>query len=135
MDFSQPQPPAGTPQIGCIVDSASLAPDGLGVPYQLLTIFGTGLGPTVGASAADNSTTTLDGVNISVGSVSAPFLYVSSTQINFAVPLVIESPASMQLTVNGLSAPPRALPLTFANPSLFVNTASQASGWDPWHWR
>jgi len=127
VDFSQPQPPAGTPQIGCIVDSASLAPDGLGVPYQLLTILGTGLGPTVGASAADYSTTTLDGVNISFGSVSAPLLYVSSTQINFAVPLVTESPASMQLTVNGLSAPPRALPLTFANPSLFLNTAQSSS--------
>jgi uncharacterized protein (TIGR03437 family) len=127
VDFSQPEPPARTPQIGCIVDSASLAPDGLGVPYQLLTILGTGLGPTIGASAADSSTTTLDGVNISVGFVSAPLLYVSSTQINFAVPLVSQSPAPMQLTVNGLSAPPRALPLTFANPSLFLNTTQSTS--------
>jgi uncharacterized protein (TIGR03437 family) len=127
VDFSQPQPPAGTPQIGCIVDSASLAPDGLGVPYQLLTILGTGLGPTVGASAADSSTTTLDGVNISFGSASAPLLYVSSNQINFAVPLVSQSPATMQLSVNGLSAPPRALPLTFANPSLFVGMGQSSS--------
>jgi uncharacterized protein (TIGR03437 family) len=131
IDFAQPQPPAGTPQIGCIVDSASLAPDGLGVPYQLLTILGTGLGPTTGVSATNNSTTTLDGVDVSVGSVSAPLLYVSSTQINFAVPLVSQSPATMQLTVNGLNASPRELPLTFANPSLYLNAAQNSQANSP----
>jgi uncharacterized protein (TIGR03437 family) len=129
VDFSQPQPPAGTPQIGCIVDAADLAPAGPGVRYQLLTIFGTGLGPAVGVSATDNSTPLLAGVNIvfnsGASSAAAPLLYASSTQINFAVPLVASgsSSAVMGLTVNGVAASPRLLPLTFAKPSLFLNLA------------
>jgi uncharacterized protein (TIGR03437 family) len=128
IDFSRPQAPAGTPQIICIVDSANFAPIGLAAPGQLLTIFGTDLGPSTGVSAADSSTTMLAGVNISYGSAFAPMLYVSSTQLNFAMPFVNQtlSPPPMQLTVNGLSAPPRALPLTFANPSLFLNSAQAA---------
>lgn len=123
VDFSQPQPPAGTPQIGCIVDAADLAAAGPVAPYQLLTIFGIGLGPATGVRATDNSTTTLAGVNVSFGSTPAPLLYVSSTQINFAVPLVPSNGSStaMQLTVNGVSGPQLQLPLTFANPSVFLN--------------
>lgn len=126
VDFSQPQPPAGTPQIFCIVDSADLGPVGAASRYQLLTIFGTALGPVAGVAASGDSTATLAGVSVNLGSLSAPLLYVSSTQINFAVPLVDPSQtfATMQLTVNGASATPRQLPLTFsANPSLFLNTA------------
>jgi uncharacterized protein (TIGR03437 family) len=123
VDFSQPQPPAGTPQIGCIVDAADLAAAGPVARYQLLSIFGSGLGPAAAASAADNSTITLAGVSVSFGSDSAPLLYASSTQINFAVPLVPYNQSStlMRLTVNGVTAPPRQLPLTYANPSLFLN--------------
>jgi uncharacterized protein (TIGR03437 family) len=123
VDFSQPQPPAGTPQIGCIVDAADLAAAGPVARYQLLTIFGTGLGPATGVSATDNSTTTLAGVSVGFGSDSAPLLYASSTQINFAVPLVPYNQSStvMRLTVNGVTAPLRQLPLTYANPSLFLN--------------
>lgn len=126
VDFSQPQPPAGTPQIFCTVDSADLAPIGAAARYQLLTIFGTALGPATGVSASDNSTATLAGVSVNLGSLSAPLLYVSSTQINFAVPLVDFSQtfATMQLTVSGATATPRQLPLTYtANPSLFLSNA------------
>lgn len=126
VDFSQPQPPAGTPRIFCTVDSADLAPVGAAARYQLLTILGTALGPAVGVSSSDNSTATLAGVSVNVGSLSAPLLYVSSTQINFAVPLVDPSQtfATVQLTVSGASAAPRQLPVSFsANPSLFLNGA------------
>ncbi len=129
VDFSQPKPPAGTPQIGCIVNAGNLATAGPVARYQLLTIFGTGLGPATGVSATNNSTTSLAGVDISFNfgvtpTVLAPLLYVSSTQINLAVPLVpiIQSLTVMQLTVNGVTAPPRQLPFTYANPSLFLNT-------------
>jgi len=130
VDFSASQPPAGTPQIGCIVDAASLEPTGPVVPYQLLTIFGSGLGPATPATAANNSTTTLGGVSVSFGSLKAPLLYVSSNQINLAVPLVPEGPSGtvMQLTVNGVSSsPPLQFPVTYANPSLFLVPASYQS--------
>jgi uncharacterized protein (TIGR03437 family) len=126
VDFSQPQPPEGTPQIGCIVDAADLADAGPVAPSQLLTIFGTGLGPST-VSATDYSTTTLAGVTVSFGSTLAPLLYVSPTQINFAVPFGYIFPASaanpasgaMQVTVNGESSPPLGLPSAYVNPSLF----------------
>lgn len=125
IDFSQPQPSAGTPQIFCIVDSADLAPVAAAARNQLLTIFGTSLGPPAGAAASDDSTTILAGVSVNFGPLSAPLLYVSSTQINFAVPLADNSQsfATMQLTVGGVRAAPRQLPLTFSNPSLFLNSA------------
>lgn len=123
VDFSKPQPPAGTPQIACIVDSANLQPAGPVVPYQLLTIFGTGLGPSTPASATNYSTTTLGGVNVIFGSLAAPLLYVSPNQINLAVPLVSEGPLSapaMQVVVNGVWSAPLEFLVTSANPSVFV---------------
>ncbi len=148
VDFGQPQPPAGTPQIGCIVDAADLAVAGPVARYQLLTIFGTGLGPATAVSASDSSTTKLGGVSVSFTPITsylfpppplaAPLLYASSTQINLAVPMLDFSLgfAAMQLTVNGVSSPPMQLPLEFANPSLFpvvlnkdgsVNSSSNAA--------
>jgi uncharacterized protein (TIGR03437 family) len=123
VDFSRPQPPVGTPSIGCIVDSADLAPAGVAARYQLLTIFGAGLGPAAGVAAPDYATTLLGGVNITAGSTPAVLLYASSTQINFAVPSVSASQpsATLQLNVNGVNAPARELPLTFENPSLFLD--------------
>ena len=123
VDFSQPQPPAGTPQIGCIVDSVDLQPAGPVAPSQLLTIFGSELGPATPVSATDYTTTSLGGVSVSFGSLPAPLLYVSSNQINVAVPLVPPAPSSattIQLTVNGVSALPLQLPVTPANPGLFT---------------
>ena len=60
---------------------------------------------------------------MSFGSLLAPLLYVSSNQINFAVPPVSQGPASaavMQVTVNGVSSSPRQLAVTSANPHWFV---------------
>ena len=122
VNFSASQPPAGTPQIGCIVDAADLEPAGPIVPYQLLTIFGNGLGPATPVVATDNSTTSLGGISVTFGSLPAPLLYVSPNQINLAVPLVSEGPSGtvMQVTVNGVSSPPLQFPVTFENPTLFV---------------
>jgi len=122
VDFSQPAPPAGTPQIGCVVNSANLAPIGSATRYQLLTIFGTGLGPATGAGSG-NSPVTLGGAVVNFGAFPAPLLYVSSTQINLAVPLITYNQAStlMQVTVNGLFSALRQLSLTYQTPTLFLN--------------
>lgn len=108
INFGQPQPPAGTPQIACILDAADLAPAGPAARYQLLSIFGSGLG----------------GATVNFGSNSAPLLYVSPSQINLAVPLISTSVSfsAMQLQVNGVLSAAFDLPLTYANPSLFPVT-------------
>lgn len=122
VDFSQPQPLAGTPQVACIVDSADLQPAAPVVPHQLLTILGSGFGPAEPQIATDNSTTTLGGVSVTFGSQPASLLYVSANQINLAVPLVSLDPAGtvMQVTVNGVSSPALRFAVTSANPGLFV---------------
>jgi uncharacterized protein (TIGR03437 family) len=112
---------AGTPQILCVASASNLAPAGPAAPNQLLTVFGAGLGPAAGTGAADSSTTRLAGVSVSFGGVAAPLLYVSSTQINFAVPFGADFPAAMQVTVNGVAGPLREVPMTSTNPSLFLN--------------
>jgi uncharacterized protein (TIGR03437 family) len=123
VDFSQPAPPAGTPQIGCIVNAANLAPIGPATRYQLLTIFGTGLGPATGVSATNNSTFSLAGASINFGASSAPILYASSNQINLAVPSMTYNASSslVQVVVNSVFSQPRQLSLTYQNPTLFLN--------------
>jgi uncharacterized protein (TIGR03437 family) len=119
------------PQIACVLDSADLSTAGPAARYQLLSIFGNGIGPATPAAATDNSTTTLGGVSISFttpqdptqGPVPAVLLYASADQINFAVPLVEydQAIAAMQLTVNGVASPIREVPLSYANPRVFLN--------------
>ncbi len=89
-------------------------------------MLGTGLGPAAGVSATDNSTTSLGGTSVTIGGVPAILLYVSSTQINFAVPLVDyqQDSASMQVTVNGVSSVSRQIQLDYWNPHMFINTAA-----------
>jgi len=88
----------------------------------LVTIFGSGLGPTTPVTATDSSTTSLGGVTVTFGSLPATLLYVSANQINLAVPLVPEGPAltTMQVTVNGVPSQPLAFPVVSANPTLFA---------------
>jgi uncharacterized protein (TIGR03437 family) len=122
-DFSQPQPPAGTPQIGCIVDAADLDPVDPVAPFQLLTIFGSGLGPATPVIA-----TTLGGVSVNFGSPPAPLLYVSSNQINLAAPLVSgDTNTVVNVTVNSLSSPMLQFSTTSADPTLFVVPGSYSA--------
>jgi uncharacterized protein (TIGR03437 family) len=106
VDFSQPVPSADTPQIACILDAADLVPAGPVARGQTLAIFGTELGPATGLSATDDYTTVLGGVSVLSGAETAPLLYVSATQINFAVPNIPsnQSSAAIQVMVNNVSA-------------------------------
>ena len=122
VNFGRAQPPAGTPQVACVLDAADFALAGPIVPLQLLTIMGSGLGPAAPVNATDNSTTTLGGVSVNFGSLQAPLLYVSTNQINVAVPLVEEGPSdtTFQVAVNGVSTQPIEYPVTPANPEVFI---------------
>jgi uncharacterized protein (TIGR03437 family) len=123
------------PQLACIVDSANMARVAAAAPSQLITLLGTGLGPATGISAPDYATTSLAGVTVSFDGVAAPLLYVSSSQINVAVPSgVLEQPGvgltnftTMQLSLNGTPALSRELALTPSNPSLFGDLSGTVS--------
>lgn len=123
VDFSQPQPPAGTPQIACVVDGASLAPAGPVERYQLITLFGANLGPATGVAATNSTTTSLSGVQATFDGLAAPLLYVSSNRVNVAVPLVPQQQgySSLQISSGGAMSSMRAVPLVLASPTLFLN--------------
>jgi uncharacterized protein (TIGR03437 family) len=130
VDFSQPQPPAGTPQIYCVLDSADNAGVGPVSPLQLLTIFGTNLGPATGVAAPDYSDTNVGGVQVSIGGIPAQLLYAASNQINLAVPVPVpQTPignlSALQVSFNGATSSSRALPISdsFVDPQIFANGA------------
>jgi uncharacterized protein (TIGR03437 family) len=104
------------------VDAADGSPAGPIATDQLLTIFGNGLGPATPVTATNNTTTSLGGVSVSFGGVEAPLLYVSSNQINVAVPQTTQGlmNTAIKVTVNGVSSPELVFPLTAAIASTFV---------------
>jgi len=124
--------PTTAPQIACVLDGGNEARIGVVAPGQTLSLFGTGLGPATGVAASDYSTTSLGGVTVTFAGQPGALLYVSPSQINVAVPLgvlgqVVPGPqnyATMQVSVNGVAAPPREMPLIASNPSLFANLTS-----------
>ncbi|MGB6941189.1 MAG: SBBP repeat-containing protein [Bryobacteraceae bacterium] len=133
IDFGASEAP--TIQLACIVDAANLARSGVVAPNQLLTLYGTGLGPAAGIAATDYSTTSLGGVTVTFAGTPAPLLYVSSSQINVAVPPgVLEQSgagsvnfATMQLSVNGVPGPARVLPVASSAPSVFADLLAPIS--------
>ncbi len=83
-DFSLSQ--TAGPQIPCATDNANGTRVGVVAPSQLLTLLGSGLGPETGVAATDYATQSLAGVTVTFDGATATLLYVSSSQINVAVP-------------------------------------------------
>jgi uncharacterized protein (TIGR03437 family) len=96
-------------------------------PGQLLTLMGTNLGPEKGVRAPAGGSTSLAGAAVTFDDTPAKLLYVSSSQINVAVPglsqtsAFIEPSSVMQIKVNGAPAAVRLFPVTSSTPSLFAD--------------
>src|ERR1035437_248802 len=89
---------------------------------QLISIYGTQLGPTPAAGAQVNSngvvTNSNGGTQVLFDGIAAPILYTSATQVNTAIPCSAAGKASTQMVVQYLGAPsaPFAVPLSPAAP-------------------
>lgn len=95
---------AGTPAVLAITNSASFVPGPVS-PGELISIFGTSLGPVQGLLfTPDNGKvdTTLDDTVVMFGNVPAPLLYVSATQINAIVPYEVSGNTFTTVTVSHL---------------------------------
>ena len=79
----------GAPQLTAIVNAASYAQGAIS-PGEVVTLFGTGLGPAnlVGLTLDANGgvSTTLAGVRVLFDGVAAPLIYVSGTQVAAVAP-------------------------------------------------
>ena len=103
-------------------------------PGELITIFGSALGPTtpVGLQLTPDGqyvTTSLGGTTVLFDGVPAPVTYASSTQVNAIVPFELAGPTistQLQVSVQGILSSPVTEFLASSTPAIF--TASGGSG-------
>ncbi|MCC7487675.1 MAG: hypothetical protein IT529_22105, partial [Burkholderiales bacterium] len=123
--------PPGT-MIACLLNAASLQPGNLAffplgtiAPGEIVSLFGTGLGPSDPAhtrlderGAVANE---LGGTRVLFDGVPAPLLYVSETQVNAVVPFGLNAAeARVELRHGGAVAGPSLLPVADAVPAVFT---------------
>lgn len=118
---------APAPSVINVVNSASNVP-GVVAPGEIVTIYGTNIGPTAPAglqlTGAGMVSTTLANTTVSFDGFLAPLIYVSSGQINAIVPYEIAGRVTTNLVVMRNGAASVALPLRVADsvPAIFSAT-------------
>jgi uncharacterized protein (TIGR03437 family) len=115
------------PSIACVLDGGNLSHVGAVAAFQLLSIFGSNVGPAAPVAAPDGAGPLLGGVSVTFDGVPAQLLYVSASQINVAVPPQPLPPSGtqksatvMELTFNGATVR-RQFPFAASNLNLFAN--------------
>jgi uncharacterized protein (TIGR03437 family) len=100
-------------------------------PGELITLYGTGLGPTAGTMfSVDPATgmvgTTLAETRVFFGSVAAPITYTSATQINVVAPYEIADQAqvAVQVQYQGRMSASQTLPVIAASPGAYTLDSS-----------
>jgi uncharacterized protein (TIGR03437 family) len=121
---------APLPTINSVVNAASFL-KGAVSPGEIVTLFGTSMGPAAAAYATvDPATgklaTTIGGVQVLFSGTAAPMLYASATQISAIVPYELAPIASPSVWVKYVGQTSNAYPLTSATtaPGIFTQNAS-----------
>ncbi|MFN7924619.1 MAG: hypothetical protein U0Q16_31240 [Bryobacteraceae bacterium] len=122
-----------SPTITSVQHAASFQPTAA-VPGLIVTLRGTGIGPTTEAllklTPQGNVDTTLSAVRVLFDNIAAPLLYVSATQINCVVPYALAGrpQTSVQVEFQGVLSNRISLNVADANPGIFVlNQAGQGA--------
>ncbi len=111
-----------------VKNSASNAPGPI-APCEMVSIFGTGLGPATGTSFSMNPSTgmvdtALAGVRVLFGSAPAPITYASDTQVNAVVPCELAGQSQavtvMQVEYQGVRSAGTSVILAAAAPGVFT---------------
>jgi uncharacterized protein (TIGR03437 family) len=116
------------PQIGS--DGIKDLFSGAGNPFapgEIVSIYGTSLGPVTGLSsafAAATSTlpTALGGVSVAVNGVPAPLYYVSAGQVNVQIPYEVagQQQASVSVSYNGIASTAQSIQIAASAPTLYA---------------
>jgi uncharacterized protein (TIGR03437 family) len=113
-----------------VTNAASYA-TGVVSPGELVTIFGTDIGPATAASATTDPATgklatTIGGVQVLFNGTAAPMIYASSTQVSAVVPYEMASVASPSVWIKYAGQASNAYQLTTTTtvPGLFTQSAS-----------
>jgi uncharacterized protein (TIGR03437 family) len=111
--------------IGTVASSAS-GQAGLIAPGELVTIYGSGLGPASGVASQLTTSglvpTTVAGTTVYFNGAAAPILYASATQVNVVTPfdLNANSPAQVVVSYGGNLSAAMTVPTTAATPAIFT---------------
>jgi len=118
------------PTISAVTNAASYA-NGAVSPGELVTIFGTNIGPATAASATTDPATgklatTIGGVQVLFNGIAAPMIYASSTQVSAVVPYEMAPVASPGVWIKYAGQTSNAYQLTSTTtaPGLFTQNAS-----------
>jgi uncharacterized protein (TIGR03437 family) len=115
--------PAPAINTGGVVDAATGGP--ALAPGSLASIFGQNLSAVTQNSTFDTSANafpkSLSGVQVLVNGAASPLLYLSPSQINFAIPWdsPVGAPLNVELTLNSVESNPVPITLTSTAPSAF----------------
>lgn len=110
---------------GGIVSAASYLPGPI-APGEIITIFGTSIGPTTAEYTRLNSSGLLDSflanTRVLFDGIAAPLFYVQANQINAQVPYEVTGNArtSIQVQYNNVFTTPIGVPIAASAPSLFA---------------
>jgi uncharacterized protein (TIGR03437 family) len=120
------------PTISAVTNAASYA-NGAVSPGELVTIFGTNIGPATAASATTDPATgklatTIGGVQVLFNGIAAPMIYASSTQVSAVVPYEMAPVASPGVWIKYAGQTSNAYQLTSTTtaPGLFTQNASRS---------
>ncbi|MEX2261043.1 MAG: hypothetical protein WD696_03785 [Bryobacteraceae bacterium] len=129
--LSPVQPPPGSEPTGLALHAATLRPDPV-APGQIVSIFGTGIGPAEGIGPALNSSgvleTAIGGARVLFDGQPAALLYVQASQINAQVPYSVAGRAATNVEVLYQDAVRFRLTLPVAASSPGIFTYGGASG-------
>ncbi len=115
--------------LACEADAASLAPN-LVSPGEIVTFFGSGIGPQAGVAAAFDSSgrlpTTLANTRVLFDGTPAPLLFVRSDQVNAVTPFALagKSSTEVQIEYAGVTSPVLTVRVTGATPGIFTLDSS-----------
>lgn len=113
----------------CVVNAASYVGGSI-APGEVVTIFGSGIGPSLPVRSAFTGERTLPATvaetRILFGDVAAPLLYVSDKQSSAIVPYAVAGKATVDVRVEykGVRSAPVTMPVTAARPGIFTMDAS-----------
>ncbi len=118
------------PAISALTNAASYASGGV-APGEIISVFGTGLGPLAGVPLSLTSTglvsTTLGGVEVLFDGIPSPLIFVRADQVSAIVPYFIgDGRANTRVAVryNGQTSAVFTLPVAGSAPALFTADAS-----------
>jgi uncharacterized protein (TIGR03437 family) len=122
-------PTSQTVMIASVVDAASERAGSVS-PGEIIVIYGGGMGPVAGVTAAPVNGafgTTLAGTTVTINGIAAPVFYASATQVNAIVPYEVSgATAGITVAYQGGVSSAVSVPAAASSPSLFTYNATGA---------